>query len=89
MYAEAEDYDYEYASSDDDLFFTTPINGDELEYMHELELVNPDKYLVLDSHIEVADMESILEHTAQEDATSEDDDNKPVPKGKSIAHHYM
>ena len=89
LYDDAEDFDYEYVSSDDDLFSTTSINGDKLDHIYELEPVSPDKYLVPDSHIEAADMESILKHTAQEDATSEDDENKPVPKRKSIAHHYM
>ena len=54
--------------------------------MDELESVSPDSYLVPGADVEAMDMESLLEISYQK-GTMSDDDDKAIPKSKSIALH--
>ena len=51
--------------------------------------MSPDSYLAPEDDNEAANMESFLENSSQEGTMSDDDDDVAIPKGKSIAHHYM
>ena len=93
FYDEGEDSDYEYASSDDDLFSTMSINEDELDVADELGELSPDEHLAPESHTKVAETEMFSQNANGEDIPSKDDKNKeidkPISKEKSIAHHHM
>ena len=51
--------------------------------------MSADSYLAPEADIEAANMESFLENSSQKGTMSDDDDDVAIPKGKSIADHYM
>ena len=89
LYDEADDSTYAYASSDYKLFFEATTILDELDDIYELGAMSPDSYLAPDADVEAANMESFLENSSQKVTMSDNDDDLAIPKGKSIAHHYM
>ena len=89
MYDEADDSTYAYATSDDDHFSEATTILDELDDIDELGALSPDSYLAPEDDNEATNMESFLENSSQEGTMSDDDDDVAIPKGKSIAHHYM
>ena len=50
---------------------------------------SPSSYLASKASIEAVYMESFLENSSKESEKSDNDDDKAIPKGKSIAHHFM
>jgi len=51
--------------------------------------VSPDSYLAPGADVEAVDMESLLEISYQKGTMSDDDNDKALPKSKSIALHFM
>ena len=87
LYDEADDSTNAYATSDDDHFSEATTILDELDDVYELGTMSSDSHLSPDDDIEAANMESFLDNSSQEGTKSDDD--VAIPKGKSIAHHYM
>jgi len=89
LYDEADDSTYAYASSDDDLFSEATTILDELDDIDELRAMSLDSYLARGADVEAANMESFLVNSSQKGTMNDEDNDVAIPKGKSIAHHYM
>ena len=81
LYDEADDSTDAYATS-----ATTIL--DWLDNIDELGAMIPDSHAP-DADIKATNMESFLENSSQKGTMSDDDDDVAIPKGKSVAHHYM
>jgi len=89
LYDEADNSNYAYASSDDDLFFEVTTIFDKLDDVDELGAMSPPSYLAPDANVEAANLDLFFGNSSQKGTMSDDDNDVAIPNGKSIAHHYM